>query len=753
LSNSNKENEVVFKGTIIRNTYNSEDYKVYAIDVNRDKYPKIKFTKYGNAIISGEIHDLGIGQEYEIKAIEQHTKYGISYKVLNITREKPQSYSDMYIFLQEILTLQQAETLYNVYPSIVQKVINNDLNDIDLNKLKGIKEFTFNSIKNKIVENFCLAELVAEFQGLISLSMLKKLYEKYTSVLMIKKKLKAEPYKCLCGLSRIGFTTADSILLELERISNEKIKQGIEPPIKFEYDLKTSENRCLACMMYLLEQNENDGHTKMSITELRNQIMKMCPACSHHFVSCIKFKDIYYDKEQMVVALQYTYEKEKYIAENIISGLSVNNIWNFDYSEYNTVNGCILSEEQTKILDLVCKNNICILNGSAGVGKSFSTQAIINMLKDNNKSFMLCSPTGRAAKVLADYTKEHASTIHRGLGYMPPDEWGYNKERKMNYDILIIDEFSMVDIFLFSHVIDAIDFNKTKLLMVGDNAQLPSVACGNILHDFMQSNIIPTVTLNKVFRYGEGGLMKVATDVRCCKKYLPDTHDKVTCFGSNKDYVFIDTTTESIVKSAVALYEKLLKNGYKPEDMQMLTAYKKGECGSIAINNHLQKIANPNFGSNEYMKIGDTIYFKSDMVIQNINNYHAKLFIDNEWCEETETFIANGEIGVIVDVFNNYVVIDFDGVHVKYYRDDMQMCGLGYGISIHKSQGGSAKVIILLTPKSHTFMLNSNLIYVGLTRMKEKCYHLGDIGTVNSAIKKKENLSRNTFLLKLLQTN
>jgi exodeoxyribonuclease V alpha subunit len=657
----------------------------------------------------------------------------------------------MYLFLQEILTQNQADVLYEVYPDIVQRVIENRLDDIDLNKLKGIKEFTFNLIKNKIVENFCLAELVVEFQGLISLAMLKKLYEKYTSVQIIKKKLMEEPYKCLCGLSRIGFQTADSILLELEQLSNDKIKQGEEPPIKFEYDLRSSENRCLACVFYLLEQNENEGHTKMGISDLRNQVIKLCPACSHHFVTCIKHDDIYYDKEEMVIALRYTYNKEKYIADSIISGLSVNKVWDFDYGKYSNVNGCTLSEEQSRILELVCKNNICILNGSAGVGKTYSTQAIISMLKDNKKSFVLYSPTGKAAKILADNTKESASTIHRGLGYMPPDGWCYNSEMKINTDIVIIDEFSMVDIFLFSHVIDAVDFNRTKLLMIGDNAQLPSVSCGNLLHDFMQSDIIPTVTLTKVFRYGEGGLMKIATDVRCCKPYLKDICEKVTQFGDNKDYTFINATADFTVKNAIALYEKLINSGYAVEDIQLLSAYKKGEYGSLALNNKLQVIANPNYGSSEYMKIGETVYYKDDLVIQNINNYHAELYVDNFWSDDvTETFIANGETGKIIDIYNSYVIIDFDGVKVKYYREDMQMCGLGYAISIHKSQGGSFKVVILLTPKAHTFMLNSNLIYVGLTRMKQKCYHIGDAGAVDAAVKKKENLLRNTFLLELL---
>lgn len=750
----NNEKEVLFKGKIVRQTYDGGDYKIYAVDVDRNTYPEIQLNKYDNVTILGEIHELGIGIEYEIKAIEQTTKYGYSYKVLNIKRNKPTSASDMFLFLEEILTPKQAETLYNVYPDIVDKVMNNDLDDIDLNKLHGIKEYTFNVIKNKIVENFCLAELVTEFQGLLSLPMLKKLYEKYTSITMIKKKLKEDPYKCLCGLARVGFITADGILLELEKISKDNVKSGKPPVIEFETELKTSNHRCLSCMLYLLEKNEEDGHTLMTITDLRNQCMKLVPACSHHFVECMKHESIYYDKDSMVVSLKSTYEIEKYIAEKVIAGLiNTKNKWDFDYKKYHLVNGCELSDEQLEIVKNICNYNVCILNGAGGTGKSFSTQAVINMLKDNNKSFKLFSPTGKAAKVLSEYTNEHATTIHRGLGYMPPDTWTYNADHQLDCDVLIIDEFSMTDIFLFKRILDAINFDRTKLLMIGDNAQLPSVSCGNLLHDFMQFNIIPTVTLTKVFRYGEGGLMKVATDVRFCKEYLTGINEQLTWFGANKDYAFINVGSDIMVKNAVALYSKLLSQGYKIEDIQVLTSYKKGDVGTGIINNAIQKVANPNYGSSECMKIGDTVYFKGDLVIQNVNNYHAQLFVDDEWFDDdmSETFIANGETGVVKEVFQNYLLIDFDGVVVKYYKADMQMVGLGYCITIHKSQGSSIKVVILLTPQAHTYMLNSNLVYVGLTRMKEKCFHLGNVDTVNMAVKKKANFTRNTFMQNLLK--
>lgn len=749
--------EVKFKCSVVRKTYDGGDFKIYAVDVDKNKYPDIKFTKYGNVTLTGEMHELGIGSNYEVAAVEQLSKYGYGYKVTNIKRDRPTNAEETYVFLREILTENQADVLCKVYPDIVDRVINNRLDDIDLNKTPGIKEYTFDVIKNKIVENFCLAEIVTEFQGMLTLSMVKKLHEKYSSLQMIRKKMREDPYKCLCGLARVGFKTADSILLELERESLESIKNGKKPIIEFNCDLKTSKQRCLSCVLYLLEENENNGHTVMDIVDLRNQCMKLTPACSDLFVDCIKHESIVYNKDSMTVSLKKTYDTEQYVANAIIEGLRQNTKWNFNIEKYRTVNnGCELSTEQIKILDYICKYNICILNGSGGTGKTFSTQSVIQMLKDNNKSYELFSPTGKAAKVLSENTGEQASTIHRGLGYMPPDKWGYNEAEKMMCDVLIVDEFSMVDLRLFKHIIDAIDFKRTKLLMIGDNAQLPSVSCGNLLHDFMQSKMIPTVTLTKVFRYGEGGLMKVATDVRQCKQYLNNINQQCTYFGDNKDYAFINVGSSTIVKNLIALYQKLLSSGkYNVDDIQVLTSYKKGDYGQIVINNQLQKIANKNYGSQDFMKVGDITYYKDDIIIQNTNNYHARIFYEDDFIPDDmpkETFIANGETGKIKKIDQNKVIIEFDDVLVEYDRSAMQMCGLGYCITIHKSQGSSIKVVLLITPAAHTYMLNSNLIYVGLTRMKERCFHFGDTTTVNRAIKKKANLSRNTFMQKLLKS-
>ena len=779
--NEKKEKEFKFSGSIVRCAYDTEDYRVYAMNVSKEDYPEIKHTKYGTVSIIGELPILTIGETYDVVAEERSDKYGYSYKVKNIRRDVPTSAESMYLFLQEILTPNQASALYENYPDIVQRVKDNNLDDIDLSKLHGIGEYTFNNIKNKIIENFCLADLVVEFKGYLSLSVIKKLYNKYTSVEKLKEKLAEDPYKCLCGLNGIGFKKADSILLEIEKISKENIANGEEPIIKFDCDLKTSPQRCIACVHFILEENENEGHTKKNLADLRSECLKLVPDCAKYFVDAVKEKGIFYDKANMDSALQKTHDLEMNIAIKFINCLfseNKRNVWNYDVEKYREVSGSMLSDEQINAAKNLCEHTISILNGAAGTGKSYSTQAIINMLEKNNKSYMLFSPTGKAAKVLSKYTKREASTIHRGLSYNPSGyerykigndgkeykyitPWGYDDNCKLKTHVIIVDEFSMVDVNLFSHLLDAIDLNETKLLLIGDNAQLPSVSCGNLLHDFMESKLIPTTTLTKVFRYGEGGLMKIATDVRMCKIYLSSSmKSKLTTFGDNKDYTFIDSDSDSMPQKAVALYKKLLSLGNGIEDIQVLTSKNVGDCGTVVLNNMLQKVANPNYGSNVCMKTGETTYYQGDLIIQRSNNYKALLderFLTPEEIQVSKitkkpppAFVANGENGIIEEIFDTYMTINFDGIRVKYYKNDLKEISLGYSITIHKSQGSSIENVILCTPSSHAFMLNSNILYVGLTRMRKKCYHLGTLNSINQAVKKKANLSRNTFMKEML---
>ena len=761
---------VEFNGEVVREIWSDEEssFRIYALNVKEEEIEKhnLKRSKYGNVVISGTLHELGVGLDYQIKAEETTGKNGYSYKVEHISRKRPQNSDDMYIFLHEILTPLQAKALWDVYPDIVQRVIDNNLSDIDLNKTCGIKEARFASIKKKIEDNYALAEMVIEFKGILTMSMINKLYNHYSSLNVLKMKLKENPYKCLTRLDGIGFKKADAIALELEK----------ENIVNFGFSLKTSKERCLGACLFLLNDNEKNGNTKMSLIELRKQVLKLVPACADKFVQALKESVIYYDKDEMVVSLRKTYNTESYIAKSINNAVHIKNKWNIDISKYKFVEGCELSEEQQKVNKLLCENQIVILAGFAGSGKTYSTQSVLQMCKDNKKEYLCLSSTGKAAKVLSDYIKENAKTVHRGLGFPCVESsngWAYNLENKLDVDLVIVDEFSMIDVFLFEHIIDAIDFKRTKLLVIGDPAQCSSVGAGNVLYDMIQSNVVPKVILTKIFRYSEGGLMTVATDVRNGKSYLNNINSTMTTFGKNKDYTYIKCRDSEIIKNTIGLYKKILSKEWQeskninlqPTDIQVLTAKNVGEYGTEVLNKELQKIANPNYLIGNSLQVGNTVFYEGDLIIQMQNNYKAQLYIDG-WTDDMiinsgfandkgQILIANGETATIKqiknDKFEQYIILDFDGVEVKYSKNDMSNVSLGYAISMHKSQGSGIKIPIIVEPRSHIFMDTSNLLYVALTRTKLMCFHLGLPETINTCIKRKESLRRNTFLLNMLK--
>ena len=743
---------VDFKCTPERLVFNSDEYKIYGCSVNSFEYPNIQVSKYNTATIKGNTQELNLGVEYTVKAKEISDKYGVGYEVINIKREKPATLAATRNFLYEILTPNQTDTLLEAYPDIVDRIMNNRLDDIDLNKTKGIKDYTFNVIKQKVIENFKLADLVEEFRGLFSLSIIKKLYDKYPSVEKIKEVIRTEPYECLCRLSGIGFKTADGMLLALEKESKQCKESGKNPILFFGFDLKPSYQRAKACVDYILNENETNGNTYVKVGELKKQFEILVPEAIANLPLILKGdNDVIFDRESLSVCRKETYETEKYIAEKIKEGLSINTEWDCDCSKFRSLDGFDLTEDQCKTSEFMCKHNIVMLVGYGGAGKSSSTQAFVNLLKHYYKSFMLLAPTGRAAKVLAGFTGENAMTIHRGLGYMPPNEWSFNKEHPIPHDVVIVDEFSMVDIFLFRRLLEAIDFNRTKLLLIGDDAQIPSVGAGNVLYDLLCYGKIPTITLDKVFRYGKGGLSTVATDARTQTEFLDKNKKGMQIFGEDQSYVFMPLQQDGIVDYTVKLYKTLLTKGYKVEDIAVLSCYNVGDYGVTELNKRLQNAVNPN--PDAKIMFGDSEFRLNDIVMNYANDYKAVLYNEEYLDDKNTTFIANGESGMVDKILHNSMVSNYDGTLIYYDKGKLKNIRLAYAITTHKSQGGQFKVVILVTPRSHTFMLNSNLLYVGISRAKEKCYHLGEIKTVNNALKKKENFDRKTLLGSFLQAS
>ena len=749
---------VKFEATPIRCVYNSENYKIYACDIDTLKYSNIKLNQYFNVTIVGDCGELTLNMPYDIEAEEKQDKYGYQYKIKYIKQQKPMSTEGLREFLLGCgLSYSQTEEIVREYPNIIELVTNNQTDQIDVSKLHNIGNYRIKVIIDRIQSNFMLADLVERCGGYFSFNIIKKLFDEYGSTDKIIESLENNPYQSLCSINRVGFKTADITLLSLEVKINKDIKEGNEPPFKFQNELKTSKDRCLAALTWLLDENETSGNTILDIKTVGNELKKLVPECFNHFIDICKSanedenigKQIYIDLTNKWIANAKTHYKEEVCAETIASALHNPIKWGIDVEKYRCNDNVTLTNEQLNTLQMVCDNNISVLSGYAGTGKSASTLSLIQMLKDNDKSFLLLAPTGRAAKVLSGYTHCFASTIHKLIFSMN------NYEEKLPYDIIIIDESSMMDLSLFYDLLLLIDLSKTKILLVGDPAQLPSVGAGNVLFDIIRSDKVPINTLTKIFRYGDNSILTAATDIRNSTPYLNKQ------LGDNS-YVFLETQQEVVINKIKTLYKTLLEKGYNKDDILILSSYNKGNYGTVAINNILQPIVNKNIDDEDkYIiinsgnkKDNESIkYCVDDIVIQIKNNYKAKV-CDNEYrpifnnggFDYKTTFIPNGEIGTIKHIEKNVVYIEFDNEMVIYDKAEMSNIKLAYSISTHKSQGGNAKVIIMLTPKAHTFMLNSNLLYVAVTRAKERVFHFGTSNTVNAAVKKKADMNRYTWL-------
>jgi exodeoxyribonuclease V alpha subunit len=754
-------NTVTFDCQLERCLFQKDGYYIYAMKIDRFKYPDIVVGKWGTTTILGNnLYELEPKQTYHVTAEPKDTKYGVSYEVVSITFDQPQTEEDIRNYLMTVLTKNQAEQIMKHYPNIMDLVAQDRVDEIDISKLKYINQSSLNNIIVKIRATSLLVDICAMFYNTITLNVMQKLYGKFGSVDKIKEVLREQPYSGLCKLEGVGFRKADEILLSIEEESNAIKSRGEEPRFEFKGPLKFSEDRCLACMQYYLDENEQDGNTKMKIEDLKAKVYTYAKETSIFFDKLLDNDIFFVDKINGVIGNKSTYDIEKYIAETLLNANKSPILWDFDLEKYKTLGEFKLTEQQRAVQELLCNNNVVVLNGPAGSGKTSSVKSLIKMLNDNKLDFVMSCPSAKAAKVLEKYAGFPATTIHRMLGYQDGG-FIHCKTNPLQADLVIIDESSMLDIFLAKSVLDAIDFQKTKLLLIGDSYQLSSVGAGNLLHDIINSNVCPISTLNEIFRYSEGGLVAVATDTRNGKQFLPYIISPGTqVIPKGNSFFFCPQSKETCVDYAVKMYLKLAETN-PLEDTIVITSQNKGLQGAIEINNRIQNAVNPKKDDNVLQLVREDYiieYRQNDMVMQTVNDYHSIICDEHGYYELDDggepmyqTLIANGETGRIVYVCGQKMVVKFDNYYILRNKSDLDKMSLAYAITAHKSQGSGYKNVIVVTPSTHTYMLNSNLLYVAYTRSREKCFNIGNPKTIAVAIKKKQNLSRETFLQDIIK--
>ena len=538
--------------------------------------------------------------------------------------------------------------------------------------------------------------------------------------------LQNHPYQLIEDIDGIGFKTADELALKLG-------------------GSKESPERLKAAVLYSVKRGCFDsGSTYMLYDEIKKAYHKSIGYIDESVFN--EYLEILVDEGFVIQEGELYYDKELYDSEEIISSFlkKINSYPEEHYDEkevgrlltnFQDKFGIEYSKKQKEAIDYFLKYPMMILTGGPGTGKTTTVKALIRMYRSlyPNESISLVAPTGRAAKRLSELTGLEACTIHRELKWdLHKNTFAMNKNNPLSSEVLIIDEFSMVDSLLLSKLFEACR-KVHKVLFIGDYHQLPSVAPGNVLKDFIESHL-KVIELDEIYRQAkDSGIVQLAHQL-----IHQEVHD-LSLFDQYKDINFFNSTNFEVVKNVVMIVKKAIESGYDQNDIQVLAPIYKGVAGIDALNLALQEVFNPKEDQDEY-RIGQTVYRVGDKILQTKNR--------------PDDDVYNGDIGVLVEIgrkdgfeyLEDTLIVDFDGNFVEYTSKDFLTFTLAYCMSIHKAQGNEFKIVIMPVLDDYYIMLKRNLIYTGLTRAKQSLFILGSPKAFLYGIQNVKDTKRKTTL-------
>lgn len=530
------------------------------------------------------------------------------------------------------------------------------------------------------------------------------------------------------------------------------------------------EKRIESAITYSLAIASNNGNTCVEKQNLIKYVQALLGTTTSEIeTALINLKARAKIEIENVEEIEWVYLNSFYVCErNIAQRISILNksknikkIKDFDkkFKEEEKHIDITLSEKQKEAIKAVNDNNVCVITGGPGTGKTTIIKFIIELYKKENKKVVLCAPTGRAAKRMSETTGEDATTIHRLLCLGKVEE-SLGMERvdyaiePIDTDVLIIDEMSMVDVFLMNYILKGL-YMGTKLVLVGDVKQLPSVGPGNVLKDIINSETVETIELNEIFRQAaKSQIITNAHKVNNGENFLEIPKEELK--EKLQDFYFLNEPTQNkMLEDVISLCTGRLKKFGNYDffrDIQVLTPTKKGKLGTKELNIELQNALNPSLnGKNNKKEIpqkkhGDRVFLEGDRVMQVKNNY------DIYWeknHKEDGTGIFNGELGTIkkIDDVTKQIEIKFDDEKTAWYEySELEQLEHSYSITIHKSQGSEFDVVIMCLPQAAPMLLTRNLLYTGITRAKKLLIVLGTKKVLEYMIQNTETKKRNTRL-------
>lgn len=684
-------------------------YKKQQFAIFRFRSPK------GNFTALGEVYGVNEGEKIYIRGNwETHPVYKKQFRVKAWEKVTPTS-------RENVIEALSCGLIKGVGPVMAERIVDKlGVNALEiilenpelLKDVKGLSPKKAAEAAQTIAQTYDALRIVAKLVGWgITKKTAFRIYKKFGRSTV--EYIQANPY-CLTNVEQIGFTKADEIArkIGIDKNSPYRIKAGI--------------------LFALNEALWDKGHTYLPLGEL----VKVCLELLNKDGAGISDKDIAETLKGMMdtliiqenrVSLKWVTHYEREVAKNINRLNKMLSV--IDPAPvikcYETKEKIKLTEDQKRAVAMALNYGLSVLTGGPGVGKTATIKAIIAVYKMimPGHTIKLAAPTGRAARRITEVSGKEAMTLHKLLDITREGRPAFNKHNPLPCQLLVADEMSMTDLLLAKNIFEAIKTG-SRVLLVGDIDQLPSVGPGNILRDILGCEAIPRVTLNKVFRQAaKSQIIANAHRINKGQQLMIDT--------SKTDFFFFEREEPGdIIKCILHCINKL---EYDVADTQVLSPLKKGPLGTHELNKTIQETINP---KGQAIKHSDKVFRVGDKVIQTKNDYGMGVF--------------NGDIGVVEKIEGGSMFVRFNGDLVRYGYGNLNNLELAYCITIHKSQGSEFKVVIVPLTSSHYIMLARNLLYTAITRAKERVILVGSRKALAMAIKNNKPVLRYTHLKNFL---
>ena len=714
---------------------------------NENGYTVVNISVEGDDVVcTGYFSDITEGDQIIAEgSFVEHKQYGIQFTVTSYEIKEPETSVAMEKYLGSGIIKGVGPALS---AKIVKKFGDETFNIIEreperLAEIKGITEKKAIEIGSQFEEKkeFRNAMIFLNQYG-VSNALAMKIYKEYG--IKVMKIVRENPYRLADDIAGVGFKTADEIALRM----------GFSPE---------SSMRMKAGISFALSMAASNGHTYLLYEDLYEESKRLLGISEAEFESDIYELTI----ERKIVLKEVKGERRVYnnnlyymeltVARKLLdlNAKSENNykVMEAKVKEVEAKTGIKLGDLQRKAVYEAVESGLVIITGGPGTGKTTTINAIIKLFEMQNMEILLAAPTGRAAKRMTETTGMEAQTIHRLLELNGnPEEGGSmrferNELNPLEADVIIIDEMSMVDIYLMYSLLKAVTVG-TRLILVGDVNQLPSVGPGKVLKDIIGSEKFNVVRLSEIFRQAaESDIITNAHKINAGQSIRLDNKSKDFFMLSMSSSLQIQRALVSLIAEKLPPYVDATKY-----DIQVLTPSRKGELGVENLNKILQQYINPPAPGKREKQWGEVIFRENDKVMQIKNDYQMewKIVTKKGLTIKEGSGVFNGDCGIIREIneFAGTVTVEFDeGKLVEYTGATLEELELAYAITIHKSQGSEYPAVIIPLLNAPKPLLNRNLLYTAVTRARKCVTIVGSENSVNEMIQNESEMKRNSGLV------